>query len=551
MLSLSSISKTISSKLLFENLTFQLGEVEKVALIGRNGIGKTTLFRLITEEDKDYSGEISKSRDYKIIKTEQEFFLDHEITPLDYILNFVPKYRELHKVMKDYELDPSHDMDEITKFSDAIEEFHSLNFSQIDNEIIQTLESFGINMEQSLNPMMKMSGGEKRFVELCKVIYSQADIVLIDEPTNHMDYVGKEKFIAWLKSFKKLVIVITHDRDILQVVDKIIELTPNGSKVFSGNYDKYIKQNSISNVSDINSYKTELDKIERLKELYLNFRKIKQMVASPAARTSAAKKEERYYQEYLKAKAELVKPEFWIDQESLLGQSKKVLEDYDKFKSKSINFKSFLVEDKSLNTATLIKIQDLTLGFGERILTKNLNFQISMGDKVEIRGRNGAGKSTFLKYIINSYSQNKIIGFISGKIELHPKLKVGVYEQEIDNSELELTLAQIIRKLYDSENLAFNDQELSRVLANYLFDPILDKGLKLKSCSGGQKARIQLIKMLISNPNILILDEPTNHLDLSSIEEFESMLKDYQGAVLYVSHDNYFRKNMGGKVVEF
>jgi ATP-binding cassette subfamily F protein 3 len=176
---------------------------------------------------------------------------------------------------------------------------------------------------------------------------------------------------------------------------------------------------------------------------------------------------------------------------------------------------------------------------------------LKYGTNLEMRGRNGSGKSTFLRSIIYTYqNQGEYPSTVlEGSIKFNPKVRLGVYEQEVSSEYLDFTLSEMIGKFHNDLNLEFNNQELSRILSNYLFDPKVDKDLKLRDCSGGQKARVQIIKMLLNSPNLIILDEPTNHLDLPSVEELENMLKEFKGCIIYVTHDNYFRKNIGGEIL--
>lgn len=554
MLYIKNLSKSIGPKDLYMNISFQVNKQDKVGIIGRNGIGKSTLFKNIVGEDLDYVGDIEVLKGIRIIKTEQESFFDKKLITLEYILDYIPEYRNLHKIIKNYENDSSHDLIEIQKFSEAIVRFHELDYDNIEVKILETLETFGIDYEKALGEIFKLSGGEKRFVELVRIMYASPDLALIDEPTNHMDYIGKEKFLNWLNEYKKTVIIITHDRDVLNTVDKVIELKKDSARVINGNYEKYILQNSGDTVADINYYKTQLDKVEELKLLVENTKILKSKTKGVHAIMKLAKRIERYQAQYEEAKSLLVKPSFWIDQESLATQDKKNIENYDKYKAKNIKFQSIMSEpiesERYINE--IISVNNVNIGYNkENILIENLNLKLKYGEIFEIRGRNGAGKSTFLKAIINTYFNNGNIPntVLNGNITLNSKLRLGVYEQEISSNYFDHTLYEILKKYYVELDLIFNNQECSRILSNYLFDPIIDIDLKLRDCSGGQKARIQIIKMLLNNPNLIILDEPTNHLDLPSIEELENMLKSFKGTVIYVSHDNYFRKNIGGKIL--
>ena len=531
-----------------------MNKSEKVAIIGRNGIGKSTLFRILNNEDLDFSGKIELAKGTKIVKTEQENFFDESLMVLEYILDIVPEYRKLQTIIKNYEQNPNDDIDDIQKFSIAVNEFHMLDYSNIEDKILVTLAKFGIDAEKALLPMKSLSGGEKRFVELARILYSDTDIALLDEPTNHMDYVGKENFINWLKEFDKTIILITHDRDVLNVVNKIIDIKTNSTNVVNGNYAKYIVQNSGNTLSEINAYKVKLKEVEEKRLLVENTKILKSKTKGVHAIMKLAKKIERYQLLYEKAKAELVKPSFWIDQESLLLQDKKNIENYDKFRTQNINFQSILVKpvESEKYITDMIAIENLSLGYGaDNKLIENLNLKLKYGTNLEMRGRNGSGKSTFLRSIIYTYqNQGEYPSTVlEGSIKFNPKVRLGVYEQEVSSEYLDFTLSEMIGKFHNDLNLEFNNQELSRILSNYLFDPKVDKDLKLRDCSGGQKARVQIIKMLLNSPNLIILDEPTNHLDLPSVEELENMLKEFKGCIIYVTHDNYFRKNIGGEIL--
>jgi len=556
MIIVSNLSKSIGPKQLFQNITFQINKSEKVAIIGRNGVGKTTLFRALNGEVSEFGGFIEIANGVSIIRTEQEHFIKDTVIVLDYILDIVPNYRKLSQNIYDYEKNPSSDINEIELYTNALADFHSLEYSTIENRIINSLEKFGIVIDNALSSINNLSGGEKRYVELLRVQYSKADIALLDEPTNHMDYIGKANFISWLKDFNKTVILITHDRDVLNMVDKIIEIKTDSANVINGNYTKYIVQNSGDTLSDINAYKLKLKEVEEKRVFVENLKILKSKTKGVHAIMKLAKKIERYTLLYQKAKSELIKPSFWIDQESLLLQDQKNIDNYNSFRAKSINFQSILLKpvesEKYINE--MVTFENLSIGYTpDDLLIENLSLKLKYGMNLELRGRNGSGKSTLIKAIISTYYNNGVnpATVRTGQINLNPKIRLGIYEQEINDKYLEYTLAEILFSFYSDLGKEFNEQELSRVLSNYLFDPKIDKDLKFKDCSGGQKARIQIIKMLLNNPNLIILDEPTNHLDLPSIEELENMLKAFNGSIIFVSHDHYFRKNIAENVITY
>lgn len=544
MIEITNIKKHIGPKVLYEDLSFRINSNQKIGLIGRNGSGKSTLFKLINGIDNEYSGKISIKTDLRIIETKQEH---HEVSDkivLEYILDTVPKYFLLKDVIKNFESNPTSSIEDIQLYSDSLEEFTQKNYFNIEDRILDSLFSFGISFEKTLSHIYSLSGGEKRFVELVRVLYSESDLVLLDEPTNHMDYVGKNNFISWLNDFDKSIIIITHDRDVLENVDSIIEIKNHKAITYKGNYTSYLRQNSASTIEEIAQYEDSNKKLEKLKaQLEL----AKKTFGTSKAGTIVMN---RFRREIENLEINKNKPEFWIDETSLNNTSKKLVASYDKYKSENIKLNDS-IKDFKKTFSNLISVNNLSFGYEGRILAEGLNFTISQGEKLEILGRNGAGKSTLINNIYTLYKEGKYHNSkISGDIIFHKDLVIGIYDQEVSAEYMEFTLEEVITKILQIANKPTNQLAISQILSRYLFDPVYDKDLKLKYASGGQKARIQLFKMFSNNPNLIILDEPTNHLDLPSVEVLENKLLEYEGAVIYVSHDSYFKKKIGGKVIE-
>lgn len=563
LLKVENLEKSIGLKELFHELSFRIEEGEKVAIIGRNGLGKTTLFRILNGEDNEYYGTIEMQKGLKLVVTRQEHFLSEEVTPLEYILDDVPKYRQLQQIIKKYEKSPTHEWEVIQEYSDAINDFSQLEYYQIEDKILESLKDFQIDEEMALESMSRLSGGEKRFVELVRVMYSGADIALIDEPTNHMDYVGKAKFIEWLDAIDKTMLIITHDRDVLKHVTRILELKDKKFFSFNGNYDAYTKQNSLGTVTGIEAYELGLKNLDKAKKQMLDARTAKLSAKSNKGRIQAKVREERFQKEMEKLKSELEKPSFWIDKESLEQISDTVVDKYEKYKEKNITIRHKV---QSEHKKELMLVKNLSVGYSEPLFS-NIFVQLYHGDRLFIKGRNGAGKTTLVRTLINliieenselnqayikSHHNDRASNakIYYGTYKFSQKLKLGIYEQEIDKKYLNLTLSDAVGEVYKELDLPVNQQAINNVLGSYLFNPETDANLTFDKLSGGQKARFQLIKMLASNPNLLILDEPTNHLDLPSIEELENTLLDFPGAIIYISHDNYFINKMGGEVIE-
>jgi ATP-binding cassette, subfamily F, member 3 len=378
-------------------------------------------------------------------------------------------------------------------------------------------------------------------VEMTRLMFSQSDLLLVDEPTNHLDYLGKERFISWMRNLKQTIIVVTHDRDVLKYVDKIYEIKDRRLETFKGNYDRYISQNSSSTMSSVKEYTNQLNRLKEAKK------KVSWGLQMRAKSKAWKTRYDHWLRDYERIKAETVKPSFWIDQDSVVDLDKKVVDSYDKYKEKNIKINMTTKRERGAQRLT---IRNLSLGYEKPVFT-DLSFSLRDNDRVLIKGVNGAGKSTLVKTVLSlSKKEKPVANTFEGEVILSDHVKIGEYQQEIDKEYLSMPLAEAVRSAYQEKNIIITEQQIKSLLAQYLFNPTLDSRQKIMNLSGGQKARFQVIKMLIDEPNLLILDEPTNHLDLPSIEELENALSKFEGAILYISHDTYFIKKMGGAVVE-
>ena len=536
--------KTIGSKLLLKDLNLNLQANQKIAIIGRNGVGKTTLLGLINGEDEEFVGNITRKKGLVIATSRQEHAEVEDISVVDYILSELPEYLACKSIMEAFADISSPSDTQLSEYSEALERFMQLDYYRAEDRVLQELDKYQIDDTKARSLIKQLSGGQKRFVELVKIAESKVDLALIDEPTNHMDYIAKAEFITWLASAKGAVVLVSHDRDVLANVDTIIEVKDHKALIFTGNYDAYLKQNSLATVAGMNNYEVQLSTMDNLK---------KQLVEANRKKAGSSKTPNpfipmvrRFQKQIEELEKVMVKPSFWIDQQSVEGMSKKITDRYDKYKTKNI---AIATDQAEVGFQNLLTISDLSIGYQEPLFS-GIAFNLNSGDRAEIRGRNGAGKSSFIKLILKVASgSNADIKVFSGAIIPENGLRIGYYEQEISTELLNMTLAEAIESVYVQNELAVNQEKIMQIAAQYLFDPRADLNLKLKQLSGGQKARFQIIKMLAPEPNLLILDEPTNHLDLPSIEELESALLAYSGAILYVSHDNYFRDKLGGTII--
>ena len=539
--------KSFGDKTLMKDVKFSVDDGEKVGVVGRNGVGKSTLFGILSGKDTDYTGEVIFRRGITVATTAQEHHGLGEQTVMSYILGGLPEYSKLKKIIDEYPLTMGDNMRKIEEYTQALERFDQKGFYQVEEKIERELGNFQLDGFGD-RKISSLSGGQKRLVEIVKIMHSEAHLALIDEPTNHMDYVAKQQFIDWMNSQPhQAMLIITHDRDVLGQVDRIVEIKDGQAVSYRGNYDAYLKQNAQATTAGMNNFEQIEKRIVNLKQKVLDYQRLKEKSRNPGT-IQKFKRLENEARAELAELSEMEKPTFWIDKESASQLDYKSAERYGKFKSRNIRLS--MKDASSRSQHVLVRAENVAVGIGERILFEDVNIDLREGEAIEIRGRNGAGKTTLIRMILasgKSFDGGPVL--YSGDIFLDPQVRIGVYEQEIDERYLSDPLEKAIEKLYMSRDLSISDTKIRQLLADYLFTDA-DRMTPLARLSGGQKARFQIIAMLANDPQLLILDEPTNHLDLPSIEELETALTKYSGAILYVSHDNYFREKLGGKVVQ-
>ena len=539
--------KSFGDKTLMKNVKFSVDDGEKVGVVGRNGVGKSTLFGILSGKDTDYTGEVIFRRGITVATTAQEHHGLGEQTVMAYILGGLPEYSKLKKIIDEYPLTMGDNMRKIEEYTQALERFDQKGFYQVEEKIERELSNFQLDGFGD-RKISSLSGGQKRLVEIVKIMHSEAHLALIDEPTNHMDYVAKQQFIDWMNSQPhQAMLIITHDRDVLGQADRIVEIKDGQAVSYRGNYDTYLKQNAQATTAGMNNFEQIEKRIVNLKQKVLDYQRLKEKSRNPGT-IQKFKRLENEVRAELEELSEMEKPTFWIDKESVGQLDYKSAERYGKFKSRNIRLS--MKDASSRSQHVLVRAENVAVGIGERILFEDVNIDLREGEAIEIRGRNGAGKTTLIRMILasgKSFDGGPVL--YSGDIFLDPQVRIGVYEQEIDERYLSDPLEKAIEKLYMSRDLSISDTKIRQLLADYLFTDA-DRMTPLARLSGGQKARFQIISMLANDPQLLVLDEPTNHLDLPSIEELETALAKYSGAILYVSHDNYFREKLGGKVVQ-
>lgn len=535
--------KSFGTKELFSHLKFDVDEHEKVGIIGRNGIGKSTLFGIIEGKDNDYTGRVIVRRGATVVSTSQEYHDAGDKTVVEYTLSGLPKYAQLAKVLREFPMLENPTRHQLNVYSEALTEFGNRGYYNVEGRVKEELKKFQLERYAD-SSFASLSGGQKRLSEVVKIMHSNAQLALIDEPTNYMDYVAKAQFVDWMKKTDEAILVITHDRDVLQNVGRIIEIKDGGAVEYRGNYDDYIRQNLHSTAASMKDYELTESRMRNLRQKIQDYQRLKERARNPATIHQFKRLENKAREELAELEA-VGRPSFWIDEESMKEVGYKDADRYAKYKAKNIRINTGTKAARSRSERVLAYAENLAVGYDDTPLFCDVNFQVRSGDRLELHGRNGVGKSTLLRAMLGQPGPT----IIEGKTGIDSTVNLGIYEQEVSPKYFDLPLGEAIERIYLDRNLPIGDTKVRALMSNYLFTES-DRNMLVRDLSGGQKARLQIINMLANDPGLIILDEPTSHLDLPSIEELERALTNYHGAIIYISHDNYFRRKLGGEVVE-
>lgn len=511
-LACNNISKSFGIDEIIKNASFNIEEREKAAIVGINGAGKTTLLRIIMGEYQADSGEVIIAKDRTIGYLAQHQKLSGDNTIYDELLSVKKDIIELEQKIRRLELE-MHSKEGVEleavmeAYSKSTHQFELQNGYAYKSEVVGVLKGLGFDESDFEKKMNTLSGGQKTRVALGRLLLSKPDIIMLDEPTNHLDM----NSIAWLENYlvnyDGSVIIVAHDRYFLdKVVTKVIEVERGTVSVFSGNYSDYAAKK-----------KQLMD--AKLKEYYNQQRDIK-------------------HQEEVIAKLKSFNREKSIKRAESREKLLDKIEVIDKpiTEQETMHFK---LEPAKESGNDVLSVEGLSKAFGGNRLFDNVSFEIKKGEKVALIGNNGTGKTTILKII------NHIIEADAGKLKLGANVEIGYYDQEHNVLHMDKTAFDEIGDAYPD----MTNTQIRNMLACFLFTGD-DVFKKISDLSGGERGRVSLAKLMLSNANFLILDEPTNHLDIMSKEILESALNRYTGTVLYVSHDRYFINKTASRIME-
>ena len=511
-LSCNNISKSFGTDIIIKSCSFNIEDHEKAAIVGINGAGKSTLLKIITGEEPADTGIVTLAKDKTLgyLAQQQDLQSDRSIydellSVKQYILDMESELRRIEAAMNSASGDELEAL--MNRYTNLNHEFEMNNGYAYKSEITGVLKGLGFTEEDFSLHVNTLSGGQKTRVSLGKLLLSKPDIIMLDEPTNHLDMESISWLENYLLNYNGAVLIVAHDRYFLdKIVSKIIEIDNGDCTVFSGNYTDYASKKAILRNMKLKEYLNQQRDIKHQEEVIA---KLKQFNREKSIKRAESR-------------------------EKMLDKMEVVDKPVELNAKMNIQLEPSVVSGNDVLTVT-----DLTKSFDGNTLFNNINFDIKRGERVALIGNNGTGKTTILKLI------NGIIQPDSGSIYLGAKVAIGYYDQEHHVLDPDKTLFQEIQDAYPD----LNNTQIRNTLAAFLFTD--DDVFKyIRDLSGGERGRVSLAKLMLSNANLLILDEPTNHLDIVSKEILENALNSYTGTVLYVSHDRYFINATATRIIE-
>ena len=511
-LSCNNISKSFGTDIIIKSCSFNIEDHEKAAIVGINGAGKSTLLKIITGEEPADTGIVTLAKDKTLgyLAQQQDLQSDRSIydellSVKQYILDMESELRRIEAAMNSASGD---ELDALmNRYTNLNHEFEMNNGYAYKSEITGVLKGLGFAEDDFSLHVNTLSGGQKTRVSLGKLLLSKPDIIMLDEPTNHLDMESISWLENYLLNYNGAVLIVAHDRYFLdKIVSKVIEIDNGDCTVFSGNYTDYASKKAILRNMKLKEYLNQQRDIKHQEEVIA---KLKQFNREKSIKRAESR-------------------------EKMLDKMEVVDKPVELNAKMNIQLEPSVVSGNDVLTVT-----DLTKSFDGNTLFNNINFDIKRGERVALIGNNGTGKTTILKLI------NGIIQPDSGSIYLGAKVAIGYYDQEHHVLDPDKTLFQEIQDAYPD----LNNTQIRNTLAAFLFTD--DDVFKyIRDLSGGERGRVSLAKLMLSNANLLILDEPTNHLDIVSKEILENALNSYTGTVLYVSHDRYFINATATRIIE-
>ena len=511
-LSCQNVTKAFGEDVLFSDVSFQINEGEKFAIVGSNGTGKSTLLKTIVGELSPDDGNVVFAKDASFGYLAQYQNDEEEGTIYEIVLSARKELLKLETILREMEGKMSQvsatELDSLMNdYHRRQEEFERLGGNTYRSEVTGVLKGLGFSEDDFGKQMTELSGGQKTRVSLGKLLATKPDILILDEPINHLDLHSIEWLESFLLNYSGSVIIVAHDRFFLdRIVDHVIDLSSNKAYVYKGNYSSFVEQKNIRMISMLREYEKQQKEIKHQEEVIEKLRSYnrEKSIKRAESRVKLLNKMER-----------LENPEEWKKQMTLN------------------------LEPNIRSGNDVLSVDSISKAYDGNTVLKNLSFDINRMERVAIIGDNGTGKTTILKIL------NRIVEADSGLFTIGVNVEIGYYDQEQQELSDEKTLFEEMSDAYPD----LDNTKIRNVLAAFLFTGE-DVFKKISMLSGGERGRLSLAKLMLSGANFLILDEPTNHLDMESKEVLENALNSYNGTILFVSHDRYFINKVATRILD-
>ena len=510
-LSCNHISKSYGVETILNDCSFFINDNEKAAIVGNNGAGKSTIMKIIMGELSPDDGNVIIGKDKTIGYLAQYQDLGSDTTIYEEVKSVKQNLIDMEQKLLEYEKEMAKvSGDELSKlietYTNLEHRFQLLNGYSYKSEIEGVIKGLGFTEDDFNKSVGNLSGGQKTRVALCKLLLEKPDIIMLDEPTNHLDLNSIKWLETYLLNYNGAVLIIAHDRYFLdKIVSKVIEIENHKAHVYSGNYSDFAVKKQELRVATMNAYLKQQSEIKHQEEVIAKLRSYKQ---------------EKFYKRAESREKQLEKMDLIEKPEELK------------------NNMTIKLEPDIVSGNDVLSVENLEKSYNT-LLFKNISFEIKRGEHVAIIGDNGTGKTTILKII------NGLVDADSGMIKLGTNVHIGYYDQEQHNLTDENTLFEEIANSYPN----MTNTKIRNTLAAFMFTGE-DVFKRVSDLSGGEKGRLSLAKLMLSEANLIILDEPTNHLDMASKEILENAINNYTGTVLYVSHDRYFINQTASRILE-
>lgn len=518
LINLANISVNLSGRLIFDQLDWEIQDSQRIGLVGPNGAGKSTLMKLMAAELTAESGTIFRRSKLTWGRLEQEPLIDSDNTVMQEALCAMPELTAINQKLATAEAQMGHpdiysDPEKLEAVMAAhtklLDQFEQLDGSRFESKVKDTLTRLGFPQERWEQPVKNLSGGEKKLILLAQLLIRNPDILLLDEPDNHLDVPAKRRLEKLIHSYKGCIVIISHDRYLLdEIATHIAELENGKLTLYNGNYSAYTTERELRRLRQQQLYAAQQKEITRLEAAIARFELWASMVIDER-HIKQARNKQRQLDEMDKIDKVVEQKRMKLEMNGWRGSNK------------------------------VIELVDVsrTLPTG-RTLWDNLNTIIWHGERVGLVGPNGAGKSMLLKQLLDPENVPQ------GKIKIGPSSQIGYYAQEHETLDFGRTLLAEIRR-----NAVINESDTVAFLNRFLFSYDQIRG-KVGNLSGGERSRLQLAKLVLEKPNLLLLDEPTNNLDITSIEVLEETLNEFVGTVIIISHDRYFLDKTVDRIIE-